>query len=107
MTQSYKPYKAKSLAGAQRKARELQRDNQQLYAEIADLKRYLVREQHASRMLARLAAKGPAFDNPLIAWEAEQLRDRILAELGLNPDGSPRAIDQPLASNRSQPAQSR
>lgn len=84
-----KPYKAKSLAGAQRKARELQRDNQRLRKQIADLGRYLVRAQHVQRMLARLAAKGPAFDNPIIVWEAEAIRDQLLAELGLSPDGEP------------------
>lgn len=84
-----KLYKAKSIEGAQRKVRQLQRDIEQLRAELADVDRYLVREQHTSRLLARLAAKGPAFNNPLVAWEAESRRDKILAELGVNPDGTP------------------
>jgi ATPase subunit of ABC transporter with duplicated ATPase domains len=84
-----KPYKPKSLAGAARKVRQLQRAADQLRSELNDLRRYLVREQHTSRLLARLAATGPAFTNPIIAWEAQARRDQILAELGLNPDGSP------------------
>lgn len=89
MKTKQKPYVAKTITGAQRKVRELQRDIEQLRAELADVDRYLVREQHTSRLLARLAATGPAFDNPLIAWEAEERRNKILAELGLNPDGTP------------------
>lgn len=84
-----RPYKAKSLAGAQRKVRQLQRDNQQLSNAVKEFAQLFGRAEHEKRMLARLAAKGPAFDNPLIAWEAEALRDRILAGLGLKPDGSP------------------
>lgn len=92
-----KPYKAKSIEGAQRKVRQLQRDNEQLRAELAYVDRYLVREQHTSRLLARLAAKGPAFDNLMVALEAETRRDQILAELGMNPDGTRKAL--PLPAN--------
>lgn len=33
------------------------------------------------RLLAMLAAETPQFDNPLIAWEAQELRDKILAKV--------------------------
>lgn len=32
------------------------------------------------RYLAMLASKTPQFDNPLVAWSIEVLRDRVLAE---------------------------
>ena len=32
------------------------------------------------RLLAMLASETPQFDNPLVAWEAQAVRDRILAE---------------------------
>lgn len=83
-----KPYKAKSIEGAQRKVRSLQRDIEQWRALVGDLERYLVREQHTSRLLARMAAEGPAFDNPLVAMEAKNRRDQKLAELGMKPDGT-------------------
>lgn len=38
--------------------------------------------------LAKLAAKGPAFFNPLEVMAAEGVRDRILKDLGMAPDGS-------------------
>jgi hypothetical protein len=40
------------------------------------------------KLLARLAAKGPAFTNPLTVYDAERVRDRILREMRMNPDGS-------------------
>jgi len=33
--------------------------------------------------LAKLASPEPMFDNPLVAWEAQRLRDEILREAGL------------------------
>src|SRR2546430_5220194 len=40
--------------------------------------------------LFRSAAKGPAFNNPLHAMAAEQVRDEILKQVHhLNPDGTP------------------
>lgn len=76
-----KPYKAKSLAGAQRRVRALLKQRAHL---ISLLERY-VSERKA---LAKLAAKGPAFSNPLEAFAAEKVRDAVLNELGMNPDGS-------------------
>ena len=51
-----KPYTAKSLAGAQRRVRELLKQRRELTVllEVYD---------HEKKLLARLAAKGPAFDN--------------------------------------------
>jgi hypothetical protein len=37
--------------------------------------------RHELRLLAKLAAKKPMFFNPLEAFAAETLRDRILAEI--------------------------
>jgi len=55
---------------------------------------HLIEGLHKERVaLARLAAKGPAFSNPIEAWEAEALRDLILASIGLNPDGTTRKDD--------------
>ncbi len=80
---STKLYQAKSLAGAQRRVRELSKQLKQM----SDV---LTRFQLERNLLAKLAAKGPAFYNPLDVYAAEQLRDRILAQVwNLNPDGSP------------------
>ncbi len=76
-----KPYTARSLPAAQRRVRELVKLN----ATLMDL---LERYGNDRKLLAKLAAKGPAFDSPLKAWAAEKIRDGILANLGLNPDGS-------------------
>lgn len=38
--------------------------------------------------LAKLAAKGPTFFNPLEAFAAEDVRDKILASMGMKPDGT-------------------
>lgn len=78
-----KPYKAKSLAGAQAYARMLlkqQAKTQALLGKFAEDR----------RTLAKLAATGPAFYNPLDVWAAQKLRDEVLErECGLKPDGSP------------------
>lgn len=78
---SHRPYKAKSLSGAQRKVRELLK---RLEAYDQVLTRF-----HTERLiLAKLAAKGPAFYNPIEAARAEALRDKLLKQQGMNPDGS-------------------
>ena len=46
------------------------------------------RFEHERIMLAKLAATGPAFMNPLAAMAAVKLRDNLLLREGLNPDGS-------------------
>lgn len=80
-----KPYKPRSLKGAEVYVRNLR-------SQLDDMNRYLVREQHTSRLLARLSATGPAFNNLLVALEARSRRDQILAELGMNPDGTPKQV---------------
>jgi len=77
-----KPYKAKSLAGAQRRVRELQK-------QLQERDRYAVIYRSQALLMAKLAAKGPVFYSPLEAMEAETLRDKLLAQQGINPDGSP------------------
>lgn len=78
-----KPYTAKSLAGAQRRVRELDK----LVNKITQL---LEKYAETRRLMAKLAADGPAFDNPLHAAAAKDLRDTILREeCRLNPDGTP------------------
>ena len=52
------------------------------YEEVLDLYRT------EKKLLAKLAATGPAFDNPLEAMAAKKLRDVVLSSIGLNPDGT-------------------
>lgn len=78
-----KPYKAKTISGAQAYVRMLQKSRSEI---VALLERYAVER----RMMAMLAADGPAFMNPLEAMAAKVKRDEILRdECHLNPDGSP------------------
>lgn len=81
------PYTAKSLSGAQRRVRELLKQRKELMADLQRLDQHLNNFLKERIMLAKLAAKGPAFDNPLVAFEAEQIRDDILRRVGLAPDG--------------------
>lgn len=76
-----KPYKARSLKAAENRVNLLQRHLQELDA-IA--RRYKL-ERDA---IAKLAATGPAFFNPLDAAEAEGIRNRVLREQRMNPDGT-------------------
>ena len=74
-------YKAKSLAGAERRVRRLQ-------GQIVTLNQILDRWKQERNLLAKLTAAGPAFSNPLEAMAAEKLRNEILAGLGIAPDGT-------------------
>ena len=67
-------YKAKSLAGAQRRVRELQKQIES-WSEICDR---VIRERN---LMAMLAAETPQFSNPLDVAEAKQIRDRVLKPL--------------------------
>jgi hypothetical protein len=69
-----RPYKARSLTGAQARVRMLEKQRDQAHYEC--------------QQLAKLAATGPTFFNPMDVWNAEAIRDRILLACGLNPDGS-------------------
>lgn len=78
-----KPYRAKTLSGAQTYVRMLIKSR----AEIVELlERYAVER----KQMAMLAADGPTFTSPLQAMAAKMLRDQILRdECRLNPDGTP------------------
>lgn len=79
-----KPYKAKTLSGAQARVRYLEKQCRSFLDQAT--------QYHEDRVLmAKLAAKGPAFYNPLEAMAAEKRRDEILGYwCKLNPDGSPK-----------------
>lgn len=66
-----KPYKAKSLKGAQTRVR-------QLVKQIVTLHELLNRFALERELMAKLAADSPQFDNPLVVYEAKKIRDRIL-----------------------------
>lgn len=66
-------YKARTLSGAQDRVRRLENLNARLMA-------MLDRWDQERKLLARLAADTPQFDNPLQVAEAKQLRDSILAQ---------------------------
>lgn len=68
-----KPYKAKSLKGAQTRVRQLQKQVKQR----DDLLDHFDRQR---LMLARLAAVTPQFYNPLDVVEAKKIRDSILGK---------------------------
>lgn len=78
-----RPYTAKSLPSAQRLARYLRKQLDEAHERIARF--------HQDRLLlAKLAAKGPCFHNPLEAMAAETVRDEILLKhLRLLPNGRP------------------
>ena len=73
-------YKPRSLNGAAHKVANLE-------SQIAELNSILNRWKAERIALAKLAAKGPAFFNPLEAMAAEKVRDTILDQLGMRPDG--------------------
>lgn len=76
-------YKAKTLKGAEERVRMLEKR----IREYEDICTRLIGERIA---LAKLAATGPAFLDPMHAWKAEWIRNTILEkECGLKPDGSP------------------
>ena len=75
-------YRARTISGAQREVRRLMLQLEESRAWAAGL----YKERN---LLARLAADGPAFDNPLVVAWAKHVRDRILREhFGLAPDGT-------------------
>lgn len=69
-----KPYKAKSLKGAEREVRNLRR-------QVSDLRELLTQCDAERKVMAMLAAPTPQFNNPLHVAEAELCRDRILKTL--------------------------
>lgn len=84
-----KPYNPKTIEGAKRRVRELQK-------QISDCTRWLERQDREiealkrdRRSLAMLSGIG-CFWNPLDAFSAQALRDRILRdECNMEPNGKP------------------
>lgn len=64
-------YKAKTLSGAQRRVRELER----LVRKQSEL---LNKFDHQRKLLAKLSAEPPQFYNPLDVMAAKRICDRIL-----------------------------
>jgi hypothetical protein len=75
------PYKARSLAAAQRRVRMLEK---RMDERLELIEQYA----HERKLLALLAADGPGFSNPIHAANAIAIRDQILASMRMNPDGS-------------------
>ena len=75
-----KPYKAKSITGAQAEVR-LQWEVRRALERLIERQREEIKGlQRDRRLLAKLAAKGPCFDSPLVAMSVATLRDQILRE---------------------------
>jgi hypothetical protein len=85
---SQRLYKAKSITGAQARVRQLEKIRAWYEDQCTELKLSIKRLNQEADILAKLAAKGPCSFNPLEAFAAEELRDRRLAAMDLNPDGS-------------------
>ena len=82
-------YKAKSISGAEREVRGLRRQIEHLNDVLGRYMDEAKQLQEHRRTLAKLAAEGAAFDNPLVAMAAKELRNRILRdECSLAPDGT-------------------
>jgi hypothetical protein len=79
----------KSIESAEARIRILERRIQEYEGICTRYKGDYETAQNVCLMLAKLAADGPAFYNPLEAMAAKQGRDMILHGAGINPDGSP------------------
>lgn len=77
-----KPYTARSLPAAQRRARYLRKE--------LDRAHELIQQLHKNQIaLAKLAADGACFLNPLDVYDAQKIRNEVLRKFcRLNPDGS-------------------
>ncbi len=73
-------YHAKTLSGAQTMVRMLLKQRDERHALLENY-------AHKLTLLARLAADGPAFDNPLTIYDAKVIRDEILRRMNMGPDG--------------------
>ena len=71
----------KTLENAERRIRLLERRLEEYDAICVRLKQERIQ-------LAKLAATGPTFFNPLEAFAAQELRDNLLKQLGMHPDGA-------------------
>lgn len=80
-------WKGRTLAGARREIRRLRalcehQRNEMRYQEVV-----LDYQKRHMLLLAMLAADEPLFDNPLRVYEVKTLRDRILADAGVETKG--------------------
>lgn len=71
-----KKYKAKSMAGAQRRVRELEK-------QVAAWREVAEKFHEERTLLAKLSAETPQFFNPLDVMEAKKIRDSILKPLNV------------------------
>jgi hypothetical protein len=81
MSKCPKPYTSRSLPSAIREVRKYRRL-------IAAYQRTCTKLDAERNVMAKLAADGPCFFNPLEAMEAKRLRDEVLLAQGLAPDGT-------------------
>lgn len=80
-----KPYQAKTLSGAQARVRLLER-------RLREMDALLGKYQDDLETMLKLAADGPAFNNPIEAAVAKGRRNVLLRQwCRLNPDGTPLA----------------
>lgn len=77
-----KGYKSRTQSGADRRVRELLK-------QIDEAETIMCRLAADRIALAKLAATGPAFMNAMDAVEAVILRDNVLKNINLHPDGTP------------------
>lgn len=83
-----KKHRFKNQDTAEARVRLLEKRFKQLEDICTRIKLEARIEKARNLMLAKLAAKGPAFFNPLEAAAAEDIRNHILKEHGMRPDGS-------------------
>lgn len=89
-----KPYKAKTISGAEARVRNLQKQIKERDRWLGLLRRerdLALRELEATRedcvMLAKLSLER-AFFSPTQVWAAQAVRNRVLENAGLKPDGT-------------------
>ncbi len=81
MAAKEKKTRFRSIESAERRIRQLQR-------RIQDYEAICARKTDELHLLAKLAATGPAFFNPLEAAAAEKIRDALLHRMRMNSDGT-------------------
>jgi hypothetical protein len=86
---SGKPYTARSITGAQDYVRRLLKVRDWYEDYCTEQKKTIERLNQEANLLAKLGTTGgPCFYQPNALLKAQELRDRRLAAMGLNPDGS-------------------
>lgn len=88
MATKAKKTRFKSQESAEARVRLLEKRLHELDAIATRYSNELKQQRKLSLLLAKLAAKGPAFFNPLEILDAQRCRDLILSQNGMNPDGS-------------------